>query len=115
MRFQWAIGGGFSDFLIHNIDECCWMKEAWPVEAKGSGGRHYRNEYVDQNFDSYSVEYTFEDGSQDAAETAAPCPTAIKSSLLVAWHKGFCGLSRPLRTLLPNARSTKVRRWSRAS
>lgn len=62
--FLWASGGGFSDFLIHNIDECCWMKEAWPVEAKGSGGRHYRNDYVDQNFDSYSVEYTFEDGSK---------------------------------------------------
>ncbi len=31
-----------------HIDECCWMKEAWPVEAKGTGGRHYRNNYVDQ-------------------------------------------------------------------
>ena len=62
--FLWLSGGGFSDFLIHNIDECCWMKDAWPVEAKASGGRHYRNEYVDQNFDSYSVEYTFEDGSK---------------------------------------------------
>ncbi|MGN6134859.1 MAG: Gfo/Idh/MocA family protein [Aureliella sp.] len=62
--FLWASGGGFSDFLIHNIDECCWMKEAWPVEAKGSGGRHYRGDYVDQNFDTYSVEYTFEDGTK---------------------------------------------------
>jgi predicted dehydrogenase len=62
--FLWLSGGGFSDFLIHNIDECCWMKDAWPVEAKASGGRHYRNDYVDQNFDSYSVEYTFEDGTK---------------------------------------------------
>lgn len=62
--FLWLSGGGFSDFLIHNIDECCWMKDAWPVEAKGSGGRHFRNDYVDQNFDSYSVEYTFDDGSK---------------------------------------------------
>lgn len=62
--FLWASGGAFSDFLIHNIDECCWMKEAWPVEAKGSGGRHYRGDYVDQNFDSYAVEYTFEDGTK---------------------------------------------------
>ena len=37
--FLWASGGCFSDFLIHNIDECCWMKDAWPVKAKGSGGR----------------------------------------------------------------------------
>ena len=33
--FLWASGGCFSDFLIHNIDECCWMKDAWPVEAQG--------------------------------------------------------------------------------
>lgn len=62
--FLWASGGGFSDFLIHNIDECCWMKDAWPVEAKASGGRHYRNNNVDQNFDTYSVEYTFADGTK---------------------------------------------------
>lgn len=62
--FLWASGGCYSDFLIHNIDECCWMKNDWPVEAKGSGGRHYREGYVDQNFDSYSVEYTFADGSK---------------------------------------------------
>lgn len=62
--FLWASGGGFSDFLIHNIDESCWMKDAWPVEAKGSGGRHYRGDMVDQNFDTYSVEYTFADGTK---------------------------------------------------
>jgi predicted dehydrogenase len=62
--FLWASGGAFSDFLIHNIDECCWMKDAWPVSAKGSGGRHYRGEYIDQNFDSYSTEFTFADGTK---------------------------------------------------
>lgn len=62
--FLWASGGGFSDFLIHNIDEACWMKNGFPVEAKGAGGRHYRGEYVDQNFDNYSVEYTFDDGAK---------------------------------------------------
>jgi predicted dehydrogenase len=62
--FLWASGGAFSDFLIHNIDECCWMKDAWPVEAKGFGGRHYRGDYIDQNFDTYTVEYTFGDGSK---------------------------------------------------
>jgi predicted dehydrogenase len=62
--FLWASGGCFSDFLIHNIDECCWMKGAWPVSAKGSGARCYRGDYIDQNFDTYSVEYTFGDGSK---------------------------------------------------
>ena len=62
--FLWLSGGGFSDFLIHNIDECCWMKDAFPVEAKGLGGRHYRADFVDQNLDCYSTEYTFADGTK---------------------------------------------------
>lgn len=62
--FLWASGGAFSDYYIHNIDESCWMKDAWPVEAQASGGRHYRGDNVDQNFDNYSVEYTFADGAK---------------------------------------------------
>ena len=62
--FLWASGGLFSDYNIHQIDECCWMKNAWPVRAHAVGGRHYRDGYVDQNFDSYSVEYTFADGTK---------------------------------------------------
>jgi predicted dehydrogenase len=62
--FLWASGGAYSDFLIHNIDECCWMKDAWPVSAKSCGGRNYRGNYIDQNFDSYSTEFTFADGTK---------------------------------------------------
>jgi predicted dehydrogenase len=67
--FLWASGGGFSDFNIHHIDHLCWMKNAWPARAQGIGGRHYRTSpdgqpFVDQNFDSYSIEYTFEDGAK---------------------------------------------------
>jgi predicted dehydrogenase len=62
--FLWASGGLFSDFYIHNIDECCWMKNAWPIKAEATGGRHYRGDSIDQNFDQYSVEYTFEDGAK---------------------------------------------------
>lgn len=62
--FLWASGGCYSDFYIHNIDECCWMKDAWPVNAKALGGRHYRGNCIDQNFDTYSVEYTFADGAK---------------------------------------------------
>ncbi len=62
--FLWLSGGAVSDFLIHNIDESCWMKNAWPVSAIASGGRHYRDGKVDQNFDNYSMEYTFADGAK---------------------------------------------------
>ena len=62
--FLWASGGCFSDFYVHHIDHLCWMKNAWPVKAQALGGRHYRGNSVDQNFDSYAVEYTFADGSK---------------------------------------------------
>jgi hypothetical protein len=62
--FLWASGGLFNDFYIHHIDHLCMMKGAWPVKAQAIGGRHYRDNNVDQNFDSYSVEYIFEDGAR---------------------------------------------------
>ncbi|MHB8866364.1 MAG: Gfo/Idh/MocA family protein [Pirellulaceae bacterium] len=64
VSFLWASGGCFSDFNIHQIDECSWMKGAWPVQAHATGGRHFRGNYIDQNFDQYSVEYTYPDGSK---------------------------------------------------
>ncbi len=67
--FIWASGGAFSDFYIHIIDHCCWMKNAWPVKAQALGGRHYRQTpegvaCIDQNFDVYSTEYTFADDTK---------------------------------------------------
>ncbi len=62
--FIWASGGCFNDFYIHIIDHLGWMKNAWPVQAQASGGRHYRGNSVDQNFDNYSVEYTYADGTK---------------------------------------------------
>ncbi len=67
--FLWASGGCFNDFYIHIVDHLCWMKNAWPVKAQALGGKHYRTDpdgkpYVDQNFDVYSVEYTFADGAK---------------------------------------------------
>ena len=67
--FIWASGGNFSDFYIHIIDHLAWMKNEWPIKAQALGGRHYKTSpegvaYVDQNFDTYSVEYTYADGSK---------------------------------------------------
>ena len=67
--FIWASGGNYSDFYIHIIDHLSWMKNAWPVKAHALGGRHYRQSpegipYVDQNFDTYSVEYSYADGTK---------------------------------------------------
>jgi predicted dehydrogenase len=67
--FLWTSGGCYSDYYIHHIDHLSWMKNGWPVSAQAVGGRHYRTNrdgvpLIDQNFDSYSVEYVYADGSR---------------------------------------------------
>ncbi len=60
--FTWLNGSFILDWLIHNLDVCCWVKDAWPVAAQGHGGRQVRTE-PDQLFDHYAVEYRFADGT----------------------------------------------------
>jgi len=62
--FLWASGGIFSDYYVHHVDEVSWMKDAWPVSAEATGGRHFQGKINDQNFDNYAVEYTFADGAK---------------------------------------------------
>jgi len=91
--FLWASGGSFSDFYIHNIDECCWMKDAWPVKAQASGGRHYRGDSIDQNFDVYSVEYTFADGAKLFLEGRCIKGAVADHSSVAHGSKGFAIIS----------------------
>ncbi len=107
--FLWAGGGCYSDFYIHIIDHLGWMKNAWPVRAVGLGGRHYRLSpegvpYVDQNFDVYSVEYTYADGSKfifngrcitGCTDHYASYLHGTKGSAIVSKH-GDCGLPSSL-------------------
>ena len=61
--FTWLNGSFILDWLIHNLDVCCWCKDAWPVSAQGQGGRQVRTQ-PDQLFDHYAVEYHFGDGTR---------------------------------------------------
>ena len=61
--FTWINGSFLLDWLIHNLDVCCWCKDAWPVSAQGQGGRQTRTQ-KDQLFDHYAVEYHFPDGTR---------------------------------------------------
>ena len=61
--FTWLNGSFLLDWLIHNLDVCCWVKDAWPVSAQGPGGRQVCDQ-PDQLFDHYAVEYTFPDGTR---------------------------------------------------
>lgn len=63
-EFLWASGSLFDELTIHQIDEVCWLKDAWPIEAHGIGGRAPGNNSVGQNLDTYAIEYTFADGTK---------------------------------------------------
>jgi predicted dehydrogenase len=60
--FTWVSSGFFIDWHCHNVDVACWAKGAWPVAAQGMGGRCYPQ--AGNQFDHYTVEYTFADGTK---------------------------------------------------
>ena len=62
--FLWPSSGIFIELMIHQIDECCWIKDSLPVSAHGIGGRAPGSTDCSQNLDSYSIEYTFADGAK---------------------------------------------------
>ncbi len=66
-NFTWLNGSFLVDWLIHNIDVCCWAKNAWPESAQGMGGRHVRQD-PDQLFDHCAAEFTFPDGTRMHAQ-----------------------------------------------
>lgn len=65
--FNWLNASFFVDWLIHNIDVCCWAKNALPVSAQGHGARVARTD-LDQMLDDYVVEYAFADGARLIAQ-----------------------------------------------
>jgi len=62
-NYTWLNGSFIVDWLIHNIDVCCWIKNSWPESVQGMGGRQVRDE-ADQLFDHYGAEYSFADGTR---------------------------------------------------
>jgi len=63
-QFLWVSSGFWIEYMIHQIDECCWIKDGYPVSVHGVGGRSGNNTDCSQNLDTYSVEYTFADGTK---------------------------------------------------
>ena len=66
-NFTWLNGSFMVDWLIHNIDVCCWVKNAWPISVQGMGGRQVRQD-ADQLFDHYAAEFSFADGTRMMAQ-----------------------------------------------
>ena len=64
VHFFWVSGGLFAEMNIHQIDEICWIKDAWPATAHGVGGRAANNTDCGQGLDSFTIEWTFPDGTK---------------------------------------------------
>ena len=62
--FLWVSSAWFIEMMIHQVDECCWIKEAWPASAEGLGGREPGSDDCSQNLHTYAIEYTFPDGTK---------------------------------------------------
>jgi len=69
--FMWVSSGWFIEMMIHQVDECCWIKDAWPVSAHGLGGREPNSADCSQNLHTYSIEYTFADGARALVNSRA--------------------------------------------
>ena len=74
IHLLWVGSGHMVDNLIHQIDECCWLMDDWPISCHAMGGREVGSDDRGQNLDIYSMEYTFPNGK-----------------------KAFCGFRRALR------------------
>ena len=62
--FLWVSSAWFIEMMIHQVDECCWLKDGWPVSAQGLGGREPNSVDCSQNVHTYAIEYTFADGTK---------------------------------------------------
>ncbi len=74
-HFLWVSGGLFAEMNIHQIDEICWLKDAWPVSAHGICGRAADSTDCGQNLDAFTIEWTFPDGAKayDVVRWLADC------------------------------------------
>jgi predicted dehydrogenase len=69
--FLWTSSAWFIEMMIHQVDECCWIKDAWPVSAEGLGGREPNRVDCSQNLHTYAIEYTFPDGTKAMVNSRA--------------------------------------------
>ena len=69
--FMWVSSGWFIEMMIHQVDECCWIKDGWPVSAHGLGGREPGSADCSQNLHIYAIEYTFADGTKSLVNSRA--------------------------------------------
>lgn len=62
--FNWLCGDHITEQHIHNLDVGNWVKQDYPVLARGMGGRIFRTgKEHGEIYDHHAVEFTYADGS----------------------------------------------------
>ncbi len=62
--FNWICGDHITEQHIHNIDVINWVKNGYPVRARGTGGREVRKgKDFGEIFDHHIVEFEYADGT----------------------------------------------------
>ena len=62
--FTWLNGSFIVDWLIHNIDVACWVKNDWPVSVPGHGRTPGPPASPTNSSTTTRAEYTFADGTR---------------------------------------------------
>ncbi len=67
--YNWLCGDHICEQHIHNLDVGNWWKDAYPVKARGMGGREVRTDKkYGEIFDHFACQYEYEDGTMMFSE-----------------------------------------------
>lgn len=87
--FNWLCGDHITEQHIHNIDVINWAKNAYPIKARGTGGREVRNgKEFGEIFDHHLVEFEYADGTILNSQCRHMKGTWAKVDELVVGTKG---------------------------
>ena len=92
--FNWLCGDHITEQHIHNLDVINWLKDDYPVEAQGMGGRQVRNG-IDHGeiYDHHFIEYKYADGTRMYSQCRhiKNCYNSVSESCFGS--KGYADLS----------------------
>lgn len=92
--YNWLCGDHINEQHIHNIDVCNWVKDAFPVQAYGLGGRQVRTDKkYGEIYDHFAVEFVYEDGTRlySQCRHIRNCWNSVTEH--AQGTKGFCDIS----------------------
>lgn len=94
--FTWISGTPCVDWMVHNLDICCWCKGEHPTWVQGTGGRQSRTD-KDELLDHISCEYVFKDGVRMMMQTRFMPNTWTSFRAVIQGSKGSAILGEGMR------------------